>query len=43
MDARQKLEEFVLSSEQVYRLITVRELPKSRYIYLDQGKIKFDE
>jgi hypothetical protein len=43
MEARQKLEEFKLSSEEFYGLVTARELPKSRYIYLDQGKIKFDE
>ena len=42
-DAREKLEEFLLDSDQFYRLVTARELPKSRYIYLDEGKIKFDE
>ena len=43
MDARQKLEEFQLTSDDFYRLVTARELPKARFIYLDQGKIRFDE
>jgi len=42
-DAREKLEEFSLDSDQFRRLITSKELPRSRYIYLDEGKIKFDE
>jgi hypothetical protein len=41
--AREKLDEFLLDSDQFYRLITARELPKARFIYLDEGKIKFDE
>ena len=41
--ARERLEEFTLDSDQFRRLVTARELPKSRYIYLDEGKIKFDE
>ena len=43
VDAREKLEEFHLDSHEFYRLVTVRELPKSQYIYLEQGKIMFDE
>jgi len=42
-EARQRLEEFELSSEEFYGLVTELELPKSRYIYLDQGKIKYVE
>ena len=41
--ARERLEEFTLDADQFSRLVTARELPKSRYIYLDEGKIKFDE
>ena len=41
--ARERLEEFTLDSDQFHHLVTARELPKSRYIYLDEGKIKFDE
>ena len=41
--ARERLEEFTLDSHQFYRLVTTRETAKSRYIYLDEGKIKFDE
>jgi len=42
-DALEKLEQFSLDSQEFYRLVTSRELPKSRYIYLQQGKVKFDE
>ena len=39
MDARQRLEELELSSEEFYRLVTVRELPKGRYM-LDDCPVK---
>ena len=41
--AHERLEEFTLDSDQFHRLVTARELPKSRYIYLDDDKIRFDE
>lgn len=41
-EARRKLEEFEVECDEFYRLVTAREFPKSRYIYLDDWKIKFD-
>ena len=38
MDARKYLHGFQLSSDEFYGLFSARELPKSRYIYLDQLK-----
>ena len=38
-----KLSEFTLSTEQFYALVIEKELPKGRFIYLENGQIKFDE
>jgi hypothetical protein len=41
--ARETLSGYTLTSQQYYSLVTNRELPCGRYIYLDGGKIMFDE
>jgi hypothetical protein len=38
-----KLSEFTLSAEQFYALVIQKELPKGRFIYMENGHIKFDE
>lgn len=41
--ALERLLEFTINAEEFIRLVSERELPKSRYIYLKSGKICFDE
>ena len=41
--AREALSKYTLTSREYYALVTDRELPSGRYIYLDDGKIIFDE
>lgn len=41
--ARETLSKYTLTSQEYYALVTDRELPSGRYIYLDDGKIIFDE
>jgi hypothetical protein len=43
MAARQALDEFTLTSDQYYRLITDRELARGHFISLTNGKLVFDE
>lgn len=39
----ERLSQFTINAKEFIRLVSESELPKSRYIYLESGKIRFDE
>jgi hypothetical protein len=42
-EALEKLSQFTITSVEFYDLVTSRELERGRFIFLDEGRVKFDE